>query len=109
VSLVDVNIAPLQENIFTDSKSELKFFEAGIVQTPTIASPTAVYRRVIDDGVNGFLSSATEWLSTLEQVCDLPATKRHTIATAAHTAALASYTGAAQLTAIEQTISGVAL
>ena len=109
VSLVDVNIAPLQENIFTDSKSELKFFEAGIVQTPTIASPTAVYRRVIDDGVNGFLSSATEWLSTLEQVCDLPATKRHTIAKAAHTTALASYTGAAQLTAIEQTISRVAL
>ena len=103
VSQVDVNIVPLQENIFTDCKSELKFFEAGIVQTLTIASPTEVFNRVINDGVTGFLSSAPEWLSTLERVHELPSTKRHTIATAARTAAHASYTGAAQLSAIEQT------
>lgn len=108
VARVDVNIAPLQENLFTDSKSELKFFEAGIVQTPTIASPTEVYRRVIDDGVNGFLSSAADWLDTLEGVRELPLAKRHAIAVAARTAALTSYTGEAHLTAIEQTLSKVA-
>lgn len=65
---VDVNIAPLVENDFTNCKSELKFFEAAIVKTITIASPTYAFKNSIDDGKTGFLSGSDEWYQKLEYV-----------------------------------------
>ena len=61
ISDVDVNIAPLVINDFTNCKSELKFFEAAIVETTTIASPTEVFKRAIKDGENGYLAQPNEW------------------------------------------------
>ncbi len=66
VSEVDVNIAPLVINEFTNCKSELKFFEAGVVETTTIASPTYTFERAITDGENGFLAYPGEWYEKLE-------------------------------------------
>ncbi|MDO4526538.1 MAG: glycosyltransferase [Candidatus Saccharibacteria bacterium] len=68
ISEVDVNIAPLQINDFTNSKSELKFFEAGVVETVTIASPTYAFSRAITDSQNGFLAKSGEWYDKLEQI-----------------------------------------
>ena len=65
VAEVEINIAPLQDNIFTNCKSELKFFEASIVGTLTIASPLYAFRNTIRDGENGFLATAQEWYSKL--------------------------------------------
>ena len=68
---VELNIAPLQSNIFTNCKSELKYFEAGIVGTVTIASPTPNFVGVIEDGENGFLASAHDWQEKIAQVVAL--------------------------------------
>ena len=61
VAEVELNLMPLQDNEFTNCKSELKYFEAGIVGTVSIASPVFSYRQGITDGVSGFLARAHEW------------------------------------------------
>lgn len=66
ISEVDVNLAPLVINDFTNSKSELKYFEAGVVETTTIASPSFSFERAIEDGVNGYLAQPGEWYEKLE-------------------------------------------
>ena len=58
---VDVNVAPLLTNDFTDCKSELKFFEAAVVETVTIASPSYMFRKVIKNGENGFIARTGGW------------------------------------------------
>jgi glycosyltransferase involved in cell wall biosynthesis len=62
IAATEINLVPLQDNIFTNCKSELKFFEASAVGTVTIASPTFTFAQSIDNGVNGYLSFAYEWL-----------------------------------------------
>jgi hypothetical protein len=61
IGSTEINPVPLQDNIFTQCKSELKYFEAGIVGT--VASPSYTLRSAIQDGVNGHL--ANEWESKL--------------------------------------------
>jgi glycosyltransferase involved in cell wall biosynthesis len=62
---IDLNIVPLQDSAFTWSKSELKYFEAALVETPTLASATPVFRNAIKHGVTGFLADSTEWFEAL--------------------------------------------
>ena len=52
---VNINLVPLVNTVFTNCKSELKYFEASIVETISIMSPTYVYKTIIKDGDNGFL------------------------------------------------------
>lgn len=70
ISKVDINLAPLEmENPFCESKSELKFFEAGIVGVPTVASATQTFKEAISDGFDGFVASNTEeWVGKLERL-----------------------------------------
>ncbi|NLB90805.1 MAG: glycosyltransferase family 4 protein [Clostridiales bacterium] len=68
ISQVDVNLVPLVQNVFTNAKSELKFFEAAIVETLTIATPTFTYAESIRHGENGFLCSPGEWYYALEEI-----------------------------------------
>jgi glycosyltransferase involved in cell wall biosynthesis len=70
IGSTEINLVPLQDNTFTNCKSELKFFEAGIVGTNTIASPVFAYRQVINDGVNGLLAGPCEWESKLRFAVD---------------------------------------
>ncbi|MGH7723749.1 MAG: glycosyltransferase [Candidatus Dormibacteria bacterium] len=58
---VELAIVPLQSNRFTNCKSELKYFEAGVVGVPTVASPSYTLTRAIRDGDNGFLATAAGW------------------------------------------------
>ncbi len=76
----DVNIVPLDVNKFTNCKSELKFFEAGIVKVPTIASPTYAYKSAIKEGVNGFLAEDKndDWYLSLEKLIKLKSLKQET-------------------------------
>jgi len=70
IASVDINLAPLEMgNPFCESKSELKFFEAGIVGVPTIASATRTFQEAILDGIDGFTASDTaEWVNKLERL-----------------------------------------
>lgn len=72
IAEVDVNIAPLVINDFTNCKSELKFFEAAVVETTTIASPTYTFKNAIKDGENGFLVQPGEWYDKLEYLYNNP-------------------------------------
>lgn len=67
IGSASLNIVPLLTNVFSNSKSELKYFEAAIVGTPTLASPTYTFRLAIEDGVNGYLVDAYDWEDRLEE------------------------------------------
>ena len=71
IAEVEVNIAPLQDNLFTNCKSELKFFEAAVVGTWTVATPTFAFRHAIRDGVTGRLARAHEWDAALAEAVSL--------------------------------------
>ena len=62
-----INIAPLEiGEPFCEGKSELKFFEAGIVAVPTVAAATGSFVEAIDDGVDGFVArDIEEWYAKL--------------------------------------------
>ena len=98
---VDVNIAPLVINDFTNCKSELKFFEAGVVETTTIASPSYTFSRAIKDGQNGFLAQPGEWFDKLEYLYTHPEENKK-IAKVAKKYALKHYYGADFLKEIEK-------
>ena len=88
----DINLAPLEVgNAFCEAKSELKYFEAALVEVCTIASPTAPLRRAIRDGVTGRLSDTPEeWYRALCELVDDPA-RRQGLAHAAYLDALARF------------------
>ena len=67
---IDINLIPLvSDDPFTESKSELKFFEAGILKVPTVAAATDPFRRAVEDGVDGFVANGIEeWTEKLENL-----------------------------------------
>lgn len=101
MSEVDVNLAPLVINDFTNCKSELKFFEAAIVETTTLASPTYCFKKAIKQGSTGFLCQPGEWLETIEYLYQNPK-KNQTIAKAAKDYCLKEYYGKVFLKEVEE-------
>ncbi len=67
IARFDINLAPLEVgNPYCEAKSELKYFEAALVDVPTIASPTGPFRRAIRHGETGYLASTqSEWCDIL--------------------------------------------
>jgi glycosyltransferase involved in cell wall biosynthesis len=70
VGSTEINLIPLQDNVFTNCKSDLKYFEAGIVGSISIATPTDVLRRSIRDGVNGYLANTFDWADKICRITD---------------------------------------
>ena len=68
IGSVEINLVPLQDNPFTNCKSELKWFEAAAVGALTIASPVHAYRGVVRHSQNGWLAEAHLWERTLREV-----------------------------------------
>jgi glycosyltransferase involved in cell wall biosynthesis len=66
----DINLAPLiSDNPFNQSKSEIKYMEAGLVKVPTIASSTDSYNYAIHSGTNGILIyQEDEWFTALSSL-----------------------------------------
>src|SRR6266498_3156537 len=71
IGQVEVNLVPLQDNEFTNCKSELKYFEASMAGTICIATPTYAYAQSITDGKNGYLSKSFEWYEKIQNVINL--------------------------------------
>jgi glycosyltransferase involved in cell wall biosynthesis len=100
IGAVEVNLVPLQDNPFTNCKSELKWFEAAVVGALTIASPTYTYRGVVDHGRNGWLAGSHAWKATLREVLRDVDTHRADIAPRAREEARDRYGWDRQATAI---------
>lgn len=68
IGTCDLVLVPLVVNDFTDCKSELKFFEAGIIQVPIIASPSYIYQLVINEKENGWIADIGEWEARISEI-----------------------------------------
>ncbi len=70
---IDINLAPLENTIFNEAKSENKWTEAALVKVPTIASNVGAFAEEIEDEKTGLLcSSAEEWKEKLSRLIDNP-------------------------------------
>lgn len=69
---VDVNLAPLVlGSAFNEAKSAIKWLEAALVETPTVASPTQPFAETIEHGRSGFLARThEEWVEHIEALLD---------------------------------------
>ena len=66
IASVDVNIAPLEQTIFNEAKSENKWVEAALVKTPTVASNVGAFKKMIRDGETGILcDDSSSWYQAL--------------------------------------------
>jgi hypothetical protein len=87
---VDVNLVPLERTVFTEAKSAIKWLEAALVETPTIATPTGPFLAAVEAGVTGLLADGPEqWAAALEQLAD--AGVREQMGAAARESAVAQY------------------
>ena len=69
ISTVDINIAPIEDSIFNEAKSENKWVEAAIVKVPTIASNIGEFKQNIIHGKTGFLCTKTEeWYTSIKSL-----------------------------------------
>lgn len=68
ISLVDINIAPLEDTIFNRAKSENKWVEASLVKTVTVASNVGAFAEMIEDKVTGFLCNEDGWETCLDNL-----------------------------------------
>ena len=67
----DISIAPLEQGIFADCKSEIKWLEAGVFGVPSVVTPTATYRAIVEDGTDGlFADGEQEWESHLSALIE---------------------------------------
>ena len=87
----DISIAPLENYIFNDSKSNIKYLEASIVKVPSVCSPRAAFSQVIIHGENGFLCETDEdWEAALTLLVTDTA-KRAEISEAAYLSVMRHY------------------
>lgn len=93
IRLADINLAPLEmNNAYCEAKSELKFFETGILMIPTVAAATQTFREAIADGVDGFLASDAEnWVEKIGRLI-VDENLRREMGKRARETALARYT-----------------
>ena len=65
---VDLNIVPLADVEFNKAKSELKYFEAAIVNVPSCVSSGNIYDSFISNFENGVLCDVDNWKSYIEKL-----------------------------------------
>ena len=68
---IDINLAPLEDTIFNEAKSENKWTEAALVKIPTIASNVGAFKSQMEDGKTGLLcNNSKEWEEKLIQLIE---------------------------------------
>ncbi|MWC27303.1 glycosyltransferase [Paenibacillus sp. MMS18-CY102] len=73
IASVDINLAPIEDTIFNEAKSENKWMEAALVKVPTVASNVGAFKEVIRNNVNGILcDDVNDWESELTRLLDNP-------------------------------------
>jgi glycosyltransferase involved in cell wall biosynthesis len=104
IAEVTINISPVQHNVFAHSKSELKYFEAAAVGTPTVASPAPTFQAVIDHGSNGFLADAAEWPEVFRMVLEQSDAEQAAVSQKALQTVESGYTGKSVAPRIDQAL-----
>jgi glycosyltransferase involved in cell wall biosynthesis len=67
----DISIAPLEDYVFNEAKSNIKFLEAAIVKVPSVCSPRSAFSEAISDGENAFLCDTDQaWESALSKLIE---------------------------------------
>ena len=67
----DIGLAPLDDNNFNRGKSNLRWLEYSALKIPTIASPLPDFKRVIQEGLNGFLAEdLDDWKAKLRTLIE---------------------------------------
>ncbi|MDZ7675211.1 MAG: glycosyltransferase [Acidimicrobiales bacterium] len=86
---LDVNLAPLADlGAFNQAKSAIKWLEAALVETPTVATASRPFEEAIRDGQTGILVREPEsWTAALLRLAD-DETERRRLGAAARRAAL---------------------
>ncbi len=75
---LDVNLAPLTPGLFNEAKSAIKWLEAALVGTPTVASPTQPFREVVRQDETGLLASTPdEWSDAIGHLLEDATAARH--------------------------------
>ena len=71
IASIDINLAPLEESLFNDAKSENKWTEAALVKVPTIASNVGAFK-IIKDKTDGILvdNNEEDWYKKLTELID---------------------------------------
>ena len=83
----DISIAPLEDTIFNDAKSNIKFLEAAVLGLPSVCSPRATFAEVVRHGENGLLAgNQAAWETCLLDLIDDPACRSRLGAAALQTA-----------------------
>jgi len=91
ISRYDINISPLEPTLFNDAKSNIKFIEASMFKIPTIASPVAEYKAIIEHQKNGLLASdEASWIDAFEYLIH-DASRRKSIAEEAYQTTIETY------------------
>jgi len=104
----DINLAPLVlSNPFSQSKSEIKYMEAALVQVPTVASPTDAFCHAIQSGITGLLSrDGAEWEQNLSQLIE-NSRLRQSMGLAAHKAVVQQYNPGIRSLELVQTLNAI--
>ena len=75
-SNIDIAIAPLQNNEFNDSKSDIKVAECGRYKVPLVATDVGCYSDTITNGITGYLippdAPKSEWVKVLTHLIKNP-------------------------------------
>jgi glycosyltransferase involved in cell wall biosynthesis len=87
----DISIAPLEDFVFNDAKSNIKYLEASAVGLPSICSPRSAFAATITHGKDGFLcDSQGEWEEALARLVS-DASLRRQVADAARETVMQTY------------------
>jgi glycosyltransferase involved in cell wall biosynthesis len=92
ISQHDLALAPLEDTIFNNAKSNIKYIECGSQAVPIIASPLAEFRDVISHGSNGWLcTKQSDWYEQIKYIIQNPTVLRN-VALAARSDVLQKFT-----------------
>ena len=90
LSECQISIAPLEQYIFNDAKSNIKYIEASCVKVASICSPLSAFTEVIDNS-NGLLASNNnDWYESFNLLID-NITLRNELAFSAYQTVMSKY------------------
>lgn len=73
ISDYDISLAPLEDNDFSDAKSNIKYIESSVLSIPCIVSNRQEFADVITNGVDGFIAKkAADWQKCLFELIEKP-------------------------------------